>query len=90
MGSREFSLEKAVELAVEECISKNILKSFLQKNQAEVIEMSIFEYDEELHQKLFRQEEYEVGLEEGIEEERIIEKIQKHFHLKREQAVKYC
>lgn len=104
--SREFSLEKAVELAVEECISNNILKSFLQKNQAEVIEMSIFEYDEELHQKLFRQEGYEVGLEEGIEkgieafivdnreegikEEKIIEKIQKHFQLKREQAIEYC
>ena len=47
------SLNEAVECAVDECIKENILADFLRKNRAEVISMSIFEYDkEEEEQKL--------------------------------------
>jgi L-cystine uptake protein TcyP (sodium:dicarboxylate symporter family) len=38
-------LEDAVDRAVNECIQENILKEFLMKNKAEVIAVSIFEYN---------------------------------------------
>ena len=59
-------LEDAVEQGVVECIKENILKDFLIENQAEVIAMSIFEFDEEKEMKLIREEEYQSGLEDGI------------------------
>ena len=47
------SLDSAVKEAVDECIQKGILADFLRVNRAEVIAMSIFEYDkEEEEQKL--------------------------------------
>lgn len=66
--SEDFPLQKAVELAIRECISNNILTDFLKKNRAEVMEMCLFEYDEELHEKMTRQEAYEDGREAGREE----------------------
>ena len=39
-------VEAAVEQAVKECIQEGILREFLLKNRAEVIEMSIFEYNQ--------------------------------------------
>ncbi len=65
------SLEEAVPLAVEECIEKGILKDFLIANKAEVISMSIFEYDEEKSRKALEEYAYErgeaAGLEQGME-----------------------
>ena len=40
-------IEQAVDHAVTECIHRGILKEFLQGQRAEVVAMSIFEYDEE-------------------------------------------
>lgn len=45
--SNEMELNTAVERAVSESIQEGILKEFLQKNRAEVVAMSIFEYNEE-------------------------------------------
>lgn len=59
------NIDNAVERAVNECIQGGILKEFLQKNRAEVMEMSLFDYDEEGVMKLIREEEYEFGLEDG-------------------------
>lgn len=42
----ELGLEQAVNRAVDECIQEGILEDFLRKNKAEVVAMSIFEYDE--------------------------------------------
>ena len=47
----KYGLEKAVRLAVDECISQGILAEFLSRNKAEAIAMSIYEYDEEKHLK---------------------------------------
>ena len=54
VSSNELSLEEAVEKAVTECINENILRDFLSSNRAEVINMSIFEYDKELEEKKLR------------------------------------
>ena len=52
-NAKAMSLDVAVKEAVDECIQKGILADFLRVNRAEVIAMSIFEYDkEEEEQKL--------------------------------------
>lgn len=65
--SEEMELNMAVECAVSESIQEGILKEFLQKNRAEVIAMSIFEYNEEEEEKRkLRKAEYEAGMAEGV------------------------
>ena len=67
----EMPLEEAVERAVMECIREGILAEFLEKNRAEVVKVSIFEYDKEKEEKKLRKAEYEYGREQGrIEGER--------------------
>ncbi len=56
-------IQKAVELAVEECIRDDILREFLKKNRKQVIAVSIFVYDEELHKEVIREEAWESGRE---------------------------
>lgn len=58
-------IQEAVERAVSECIREGILSDFLQKQRAEVIAMSIFEYNEEEELKKIRADEYELGKLEG-------------------------
>lgn len=62
---KELPLNEAVELAVSECIREDILAEFLSRHRAEVIAMSIFEYDKEWEEKKLREAEYEAGLEKG-------------------------
>ena len=49
-------IENAVKKAIDECISEGILIDFLMTHRAEVQEMSIFEYNEELHLQNVRQD----------------------------------
>ena len=65
--AKEFELNKAVKLAVDECIRNNILSEFLRANKSEVIAMSIFEYDKEEERKL-RKAEYEAGVAAGMKD----------------------
>ena len=67
----EMSLGEAVERAITECIREGILAEFLEKNRAEVVKVSIFEYDKEKEEKKLRKAEYEYGREQGREEGRI-------------------
>ncbi len=62
-------IEKAVRKSVDECIAEGILKDFLMKNKAEAVQMSIFEYDKELHERTLREEGYEEGLKRGKAED---------------------
>ena len=62
------SIKEAVIITVEYCIEHDILRDFLLENKAEVISMSIFEYDEELHKKTLLSEGYEDGYEAGRKE----------------------
>ena len=54
-------LREAVEIAVDECIKEGILRDFLLREKAKVISMSIFEFDQELHDKTIRSESWEDG-----------------------------
>lgn len=62
------SLEQAVERAVTECMDEDVLADFLRKNRAEVIKVGIYEYNEELHIQMERDEAMEAGFQRGIEE----------------------
>lgn len=66
--TEQMPVDAAVQKAVAECIHENILADFLRKNQAEVIAMSIFEYDKEEEEKKLRKAEFEAGVEPGIEQ----------------------
>ena len=66
--AKEFELNKAVKLAVDECIRNNILSEFLRANKSEVISMSIFEYDKEEEERKLREAEYEAGYNSGKRE----------------------
>ena len=61
--AKEMAVDKAVEQAVTECIQEGILKEFLEKNKAEAMKVSIYEYDEDRHIRQEREEAWEEGRE---------------------------
>ena len=69
--AERYPLELAVEKAVEECIREGILEKFLRENRAEVINMSIFEYNEGEHLRMIGRDERAAGKIEGKIEGRI-------------------
>lgn len=64
--AKHMELRAAVEKAVDDCIHAGILKDFLMEQKAEVVKMSIYEFDEEREMKLIREDEREIGREEGL------------------------
>ena len=64
--ARELPLSEAVERAISECIQEGVLKEFLEKNRVEVKKMSIYEYDQEKHIRMERQDAWEDGMQEGV------------------------
>ena len=60
-NQKTMPLTEAVTQAVNDCIKENILADFLKKNKAEVVSMSLFEYDEKKHERTM----IEIGREEG-------------------------
>ena len=63
--AEQMDIGEAVERAVTECIRNDILADFLIAQRAEVIAMSIFEYNEEEEMKKIRADEFSVGRENG-------------------------
>ncbi len=57
--------EEAVERAINECISEGILAEFLQKNRAEVLNVSIFEFNEEKYREVMREDGFNMGFSDG-------------------------
>ena len=78
--AKRMQIEEAVERAVTECTREGILADFLSSQRAEVIAVSIFEYNEEEEMRKIRESEYKSGKEDGIacgEAETIISLIRK-------------
>ena len=61
-------LKQAVDLAVDECVSKGYLTSYLERRRSEVRSMFMTEYDEEKQRALDRRSWYEEGVEQGVEQ----------------------
>ena len=66
IGSEQVLFEQAMEQAIDECIRAGILSEFLRKNRAEVMRMWLFEYDQEKHIEMEKEESYEDGKKEYI------------------------
>ena len=73
--AEKMSLEDAVERAICECIEEGILEEVLKKHRAEAKAMSIFEYDQEKHLRMEREEAWEEGRREGEENTKRIFKL---------------
>lgn len=63
---KTMSISKSVTKAVDDCIEQGILRDFLLKHKAQVIKMSIYEYDEKKQRQFDREEGIEKGIEKGI------------------------
>ena len=63
------NLKHAVNEAIDECIHQDIMADFLRKNRAEVVKMSIYEYDEEKNYRMLQEQSWERGREKGRAEE---------------------
>lgn len=63
---KEMPIASAVDLAISECIEEDVLADFLSKNRAEAKKMSIYEYDEEAVKKVWQDEAFSEGRQEGV------------------------
>lgn len=66
----QMSLEAVVDRAITECIQEDVLADFLRKNRTEVKSVCLYEYDQERHIQMEREEAMEEGREEGHKEGR--------------------
>lgn len=84
------SLQVSVEEAIESCIRQNILKDFLLEQKAEVIAMSIYEYNEEYVKKTLFEDGYDAGKLDGMGMGIInsVEAVMKNMNANLEQACK--
>lgn len=64
------TIEEAVDKSIKECIEENILKDFLERCRMEARAMSIYEYNEEEHMRMEREDAFEDGQKIGRKEER--------------------
>ena len=81
--AKSMDIETAAERTIEECIRENVLREFLEKHKAEVIKVSIFEYDQEKHIRQEREQAWEEGKAAGLAEGKaagLTELIQKKLH----------
>ena len=85
--AKDSSLDEAVKKAVDDCIKNDILKDFLLANKAEVVSMSIFEYDEELHKKTLLAEGFEDGYNAGVEESKKVIEESKRTIAEKDEAI---
>lgn len=60
-------LEEAVSQAVEECISEGFLSVVFSEHKKEIVEMGIYEFDQEVHDQVLREDGEAIGLKKGIE-----------------------
>ena len=61
----KIDIRTAVTEAVDECIAENVLSEFFRNHREEVITVSIYEYDEEGHLEIVKEEGRQLGIAEG-------------------------
>ena len=61
----KIDIRTAVIEAVDECIAENVLSEFFRNHREEVITVSIYEYDEEGHLEIVKEEGRQLGIAEG-------------------------
>ncbi len=97
--SETMELEEAVDVAVEQCIERGVLKEFLLKHKAEVKEMCLTEFDEQAFVEGIREEGYEEGSyktaikiyqKQGKSKEEIIQILMDEFEIDEDTAIEKC
>ena len=68
-------VKEAVTEAVDECIKEDVLSEFFIEHREEVIAVSVFEYDEEGHMDIVREEGREEGRKEGLASGHVEERL---------------
>lgn len=88
--AQRYPIEEAARKAVDDCIQNHVLEDFLLSQRAEVIEMSIFEYNHELEMKKLRESEFQYGKDVGQESGKATGVIQmcQDFGLSRDETLK--
>ncbi len=85
--------EEAVRQAVDECISEGILAEFFKENREEIVEMGIYEFNQEVYDEVLREDGeargIEIGRSQGIEigRRQDIENLMETLHLTAQQAM---
>ena len=96
--AKGMTIEAAVDLTIEECIRENRLKEFLTKNRAEARAVSIYEYNQEEHMRMEREQNYADGhataivrlcREFGQAEEDILQRLRNELDITEEEALEY-
>ena len=64
--AKEMEIKEAVEKAITECIQEGILAHFLSEHRAEAKKVSIYEYDQEKHLRMEREDAEAAGIAKGI------------------------
>ena len=76
---KKMNVREAVIQAIDECIEENILVDFFKEHREEIVEVSIYDYEEEKVRKTLadeaREEGVAEGIKKGIEEGEILTKI---------------
>ena len=67
LGDLPEELEEAIELAIDDCINNHVLEDFMKSRRSEVVKVTQLDYTHERRMKLVQQEEYEHGLQQGIQ-----------------------
>ena len=65
---KKMNVREAVIQAIDECIEENILVDFFKEHREEIVEVSIYDYEEEKVRKTLTDEAREEGVAEGIKE----------------------
>ena len=65
--AEDMTIETAVDRTIDECIREGILSEFLKRHKAEAKAMSIYEYNEEEHMRMEREDAFKDGHEAGRE-----------------------
>lgn len=68
MYSQEMDLEEAIELAITECIQEGVLSDLFRKQRAEVVNVSLFEFNEDLYRKCIEEDARAAGMRAGMKE----------------------
>ena len=77
--------EEAVRQAVDECISEGILAEFFKENREEIVEMGIYEFNQEVYDEVLREDGEARGIEIGRRQD--IESLMDTLKLTAEQAM---
>lgn len=85
--------EEAVRQAVDECISEGIFAEFFKENREEIVEMGIYEFNQEVYDEVLREDGEARGIESGrsqgieIGQRQAIENLMDTLHLTAQQAM---